>query len=223
MSAGRPRSTSWGSTVVSMAQRESSEVHHARFRLPLAGRGGHGALEIVIGDLTKDTSDAVVIPRADVLGGSMVDLATHRVAGPALLRALRESAPSSGPVVTPAFSLPARYVIHVEPTRYVENPARAAQRLRACYRDSLALAQRRGFASIAFPSVATGGLGYPVAEASRVAIEAVVAQVGLGTDPLFVRFVLYGPSTFDVYAAAALDRLGAPASPDIGRRASGTF
>jgi len=42
--------------------------------------------------------------------------------------------------------------------------------LASCYRRSLALAAQHGLSSIAFPAISTGAYGYPLEEATEIAI-----------------------------------------------------
>ena len=53
------------------------------------------------------------------------------------------------------------------------NGGRDAELLAACYANSLQLAAELGCRSIAFPSISTGAYGYPIAEASRIALTAI--------------------------------------------------
>jgi O-acetyl-ADP-ribose deacetylase (regulator of RNase III) len=192
-----------------MTSRHADQGRHATYLIPLP-RGGSSRLELEVGDLTLEDVDVIVTPVAGhgPHGGS-VDLAIHRVAGPELLRALRAAAapPDKRPVLTAGFALRARHVIHVVPPRYADDPSVAARELEGCYRGALAVAQRRGLDTIAFPSIATGAQGFPVARAAKIAIESVVAQLEQGAAGMSVRFVLFGPATYDEYLSAANLRL----------------
>jgi O-acetyl-ADP-ribose deacetylase (regulator of RNase III) len=56
---------------------------------------------------------------------------------------------------------------------YGEEQGREAELLANCYRESLALARQHGCKSIAFPSISTGAYGYPLEEASRIALKTI--------------------------------------------------
>jgi O-acetyl-ADP-ribose deacetylase (regulator of RNase III) len=165
------------------------------------------SLTLHIGDITSDDSDAIVNPVTSFrAGGGLVDLAVCRVAGPAL-RAARERMGTSlpddatGPVLTPGFDLPCRCVVHVVPPNFSRDRA-ATLRLEACYEEALESARARGLTSIAFPSLGTGSLGYPLHEAAPIALRALTRGARRGA-PVRIRLVLFGPATFDVYLAAA--------------------
>jgi O-acetyl-ADP-ribose deacetylase (regulator of RNase III) len=165
------------------------------------------ALEFVVGDLTCETSDAIVNPA----GAGMVDLAIRRAAGPELLEAFHEGALelptgklSAGHAIsTPGFDLAARRVIHVDPPVYADNAAVAARNLASAHVEALRLAREQGLASISFPAIATGIHRYPPALAAKIAVATVVADLRAHPAPLTVRFVLFTPAMLELYAGAA--------------------
>jgi O-acetyl-ADP-ribose deacetylase (regulator of RNase III) len=53
--------------------------------------------------------------------------------------------------------------------------------------------------SIAFPSISTGIYGYPVEEASYVALKTVIDYLKGHPEIKLVRFVLFDSKTFEVY------------------------
>ena len=62
--------------------------------------------------------------------------------------------------ITPGFHLPAKYIIHAVSPFYYDGESGEEEKLRACYRGSLRLAEQHGCKSIAFPLIATGVFGY---------------------------------------------------------------
>ena len=135
-------------------------------------------------DITTLRVDAVVNAANPALaGGGGVDGAIHRAAGPELVRASRALGPISPgqAVLTPAFALPARFVIHAVGPVWHGGTAGEPEVLASCYRRSLELAMEAGCSSIAFPSISTGVYGYPKQDAAQVAVETVRA---VAADPL---------------------------------------
>ena len=75
-------------------------------------------------------------------------------------------------VATPAFSLPAKYVIHAVGPRYIDGTHGEPKLLYSAYKQSLLLARDNNLHSIGFPLISAGIFGYPVDKAWRKAIQA---------------------------------------------------
>lgn len=132
-------------------------------------------IEIKCGDLTKMAVDAVVnAANTSLLGGGGVDGALHRAAGPELLEACRPlgGCQTGQAKITPAFALPAKFVIHAVGPVWRGGTAGEARMLKACYLNALKLASQNGLSSIAFPCISTGAYGYPKEEAAQIALGA---------------------------------------------------
>ena len=130
----------------------------------------------VLGDITTLEVDAIVNAASSALqGGGGVDGAIHRAAGPELALAGRVCAPCPTGMArtTPAFRLdpPIRFIIHtVGPVWRDHDPSEADRLLAACYRSSLAEADRLDVRSIAFPAISTGIYGFPPDRAAPLAV-----------------------------------------------------
>src|SRR5437016_9120925 len=121
------------------------------------GSSGNRVLELVIGDITQETTDAIVnAANSSLLGGGGVDGAIHRAAGPELLadckkiRAQRGLLPPGQAVSTPGARLKAKYVIHTVGPVWQGGQFNEPQILESCYANSLAEATRVGCASVSF-------------------------------------------------------------------------
>jgi O-acetyl-ADP-ribose deacetylase (regulator of RNase III) len=170
---------------------------------------GHGRIETTRGDITRETTDAIVnAANSSLLGGGGVDGAIHRAGGPAILedcrriRAERGELPAGEAVVTTAGRLPCRRVIHTVGPVWRGGHGGEPETLARCYRNSLALAAGEGLASVAFPSISTGAYGYPVELAAEVALTTVAGVLTSGGFEGLVRFVLFSDSDERTYADA---------------------
>ena len=159
------------------------------------------------GDITTQHVDAIVnAANRSLLGGGGVDGAIHRAGGPAILAECREirrttypdGLPTGRAVATGGGDLPARWVIHTVGPVYSSSEDRSGL-LASCHTESLRLADELGAATVAFPAISTGVYGYPVEEASTVAIEAVRRA---RTSVREVRFVLFGRPAFEAFERA---------------------
>ncbi|HET6840285.1 MAG TPA: O-acetyl-ADP-ribose deacetylase [Candidatus Angelobacter sp.] len=173
------------------------------------GIGSRHALELVIGDITQETTDAIVnAANSSLLGGGGVDGAIHDAAGPALLEECKKIRAQHGPlppgraVGTSGANLKARYVIHTVGPIWQGGDAGEAELLQSCYRESLLLAEQMACASMSFPSVSTGAFGYPVPQAALVAVQAILRHLPLCNSVTLVRFVLFHEQIHLAYCGA---------------------
>ena len=132
-----------------------------------------------------------------------MDGAIHRAAGPELLEACRPfgGCRTGEAVITPGFRLPCRFAIHTPGPVWHGGNRGEAERLGACYRNSLRLAAKNGCASIAFPAISTGVYRYPKREAAQIAVETVRAWNE--TLPERVVFCCFSAEDLAIYRQAA--------------------
>jgi O-acetyl-ADP-ribose deacetylase (regulator of RNase III) len=159
-------------------------------------------LEITQGDITQQDIEAIGNAANSALaGGGGVDGAIHRAGGPSIMSELKtkyKGCPTGSAVITGGGNLKAKYVIHAVGPRYSGSP-KDPELLSGAYRKSLELCSQNKISSIAFPSISTGIYGYPVEEASRIAIKTVMDYLKDHPEIKLVRFVLFDSKTFDVY------------------------
>jgi O-acetyl-ADP-ribose deacetylase (regulator of RNase III) len=167
-------------------------------------------LEIVQGDITRQEITAIGNAANSALaGGGGVDGAIHRAGGPAIMSELKTThrgCPTGSAVITGGGNLKVKYVIHAVGPRYSGSPI-DAELLSSAYRKSLDLCLQNKIDSIAFPSISTGIYGYPVEEASRIALKTVIDYLNEHPEVKLVRFVLFDSRTFEAYKEALKELL----------------
>lgn len=133
-------------------------------------------LKIIRNDITKMDTQAIVNTANDqVVVGPGCDLAVYKAAGyDRLLSYRREKigiVQEGESFLTPAYDLPAKYIVHTVSPLYIDGKHDEEKKLRACYKNSLALAKEHGITEIAFPLISTGSFGYPKEEGMRIAVD----------------------------------------------------
>lgn len=165
-------------------------------------------LEVVVGDLTRQDTDAIVnAANPGLLGGGGVDGAIHAAAGPGLVEACRQlrattlpdGLPTGDAVATPGFDLPAAYVIHTVGPIYDEHPEGGPHLLARCHVSALREADRLGLRSVSLPAISCGVYGWQHEAAAPVAVAAVRSTP---TSVDLVRFVLRDERAAAVWRAA---------------------
>jgi O-acetyl-ADP-ribose deacetylase (regulator of RNase III) len=157
-------------------------------------------LEAVQGDITAESTEAIVNAANTALArGAGVCGAIFAAAGPGLADACAElgGCPTGEAKATPGFALPARFIVHAVGPVWAGGEQGEPEALASTYRRSLEVADGLGARSIAFPAISTGVFGYPLDQATRIAVttcrDAHTEHVEL------VRFVCFDSGTLDAY------------------------
>ena len=156
-------------------------------------------LKIVRQDITKMDCDAIVNstnPSMEGAGGA--DAAIHEAAGPKLDAACKRlgGCPVGGVRLTKGYKLPCRYIIHTVGAVWKDGGHGEREVLASCYRNSLALAQKRRFKSVAFPVIGANTLGAPKKEAFRIAVDAIGSF--LLENDMLVYLVVFGSEEYGI-------------------------
>ena len=156
--------------------------------------------KIVRNDITRVTADAIVnTANPEPRCGSGTDAAVYQAAGAEKMLAARKKIGRIAPgecAVTPAFKLPAKYIIHTVGPAWTDGAHGEFEILRSCYRKSLLLADQLGCESIAFPLIAAGVYGFPKDKALETALD--VIRGHLKDSDLDVTLVVFNPGAFRI-------------------------
>lgn len=139
------------------------------------------------GDITSLKVDAIVNAANSALRGcfipchSCIDNIIHSLSGIQLrltcddiIKRQGYDEPVGSAKITPAFNLPAKFVIHtVGPIVCGQLTDKNIKQLESCYRSCLEIAEENGLKSIAFCCISTGEFHFPNREAAETAVRSV--------------------------------------------------
>ena len=196
------------------------------YRLPTGLRGSHPVrprcaripdammterIDVVQSDITKLKVDAIVnAANTSLLGGGGVDGAIHRAAGRGLYEECRTlgGCPTGEAKITQGYNLPAKWVIHTVGPVWHGGSHREDELLASCYRNSLALAEKHGIRTIAFPAISTGVYGFPMERAARIAVKEVADFLERNAIVEKVMLVCFDKYAHDIFAKALKEIVG---------------
>jgi O-acetyl-ADP-ribose deacetylase len=175
----------------------------------------HTQLEIAQGDLTQETTDAIVnAANSRLAHGGGVAGAIVRAGGRSIQEESDAWVRQHGPVLygEPAFTgagkLRCRYVIHAVGPVWGEGDE--DRKLSEAVAGSLRRAEALGLKSIAFPAISTGIFGFPKERAARIFCETIADyfahQPASGID--LVRITLWDQGSVQVFLATAKEIFG---------------
>ena len=167
-------------------------------------------LQTVLGDITKQSVDAIVnAANCSLLGGGGVDGAIHRAAGPELLAECRtlHGCETGQAKITKGYRLPAKHVIHTPGPVWHGGNKGEAELLASCYRSCLELASENGCRTVDFPSISTGVYHFPLDKAAAIASKTIKEYLDAHPEIERVRMVCFDERTKAAYdsAIAALE------------------
>ncbi|MGB9779121.1 MAG: O-acetyl-ADP-ribose deacetylase [Candidatus Bathyarchaeales archaeon] len=173
---------------------------------------GKAKIVLVQGDITEMDTDAIVnAANPSLMGGGGVDGAIHRKGGPKILEECKRiratewpnGLPTGKAVITSGGNLKAKYVIHTVGPIWRGGSSDEPKLLSEAYRNSLKLAVSKGLKTIAFPAISTGAYGYPIEEASKIALSTVKEFLEKEDGLDKVVFVLFSSHDFEIYRKMA--------------------
>jgi O-acetyl-ADP-ribose deacetylase (regulator of RNase III) len=162
----------------------------------------HSKIEIIQGDITKISVDAIVnAANTSLMGGGGVDGAIHAAAGRELLQECLtlDGCETGQAKITKGYNLPAKYVIHTVGPVWHGSNNNESELLASCYCNCLKIAEENNIKSIAFPSISTGIYGYPIEEASVIALKEIMKFLESSPKIEKVLIVCFGERPFNLY------------------------
>ena len=171
---------------------------------------GGAVLEIVHADITALAVDAIVnAANRHLAHGGGVALAIVRKGGLSIQTESSALIARHGPlatgeaVVTGGGKLPAKFVIHtVGPVWSEHEPLEADQLLCQAVTSSLALAERQGLKSIAFPAISTGIYGFPIERAAPLMLKEAKRHLERKPGLERILFCLYDEASYRAFESA---------------------
>jgi len=173
---------------------------------------GKAILQLIKGDITDVETDVIVnAANSSLMGGGGVDGAIHRKGGSKILEECKriratewpDGLPTGKAVITSGGNLKAKHVIHTVGPVWLGGFHVEAELLKQAYKNSLRLAAAKGLKTIAFPSISTGAYGYPIEDASRIAVRTVKEFLEKEDKLEKIVFVLFSERDFEIYLETA--------------------
>jgi O-acetyl-ADP-ribose deacetylase len=169
-------------------------------------------ISIIQGDITRLPVDAIVnAANCNLDGGGSVDGAIQAAAGPQLLSECHDlhGCPTGEARITKGFDLSVRWVIHTVGPVWEGGSKHEPELLAQCYRSCFALLEEYDIRTVAFPSISTGTCGFPIEQASRIALKETQYYLKKG-DPAInqILFVCFSEQDYQCYKTAAAEIFG---------------
>lgn len=162
-------------------------------------------MHVIKGDITQQKVDVIVnAANMTLLDGAGVCGAIHKAAGPLLLEECKSlgGCPTGQARITKGYNLPAKHVIHAVGPVWRGGAKGEPKLLASCYANSLRLALEHHAKTVAFPALSCGIFGYPITQASTIAVKETANFLELHEEIEAVYFVCFDDGVYEAYQHA---------------------
>lgn len=159
-------------------------------------------IEIIVGDITKIETEAIVnSANKSLLGGGGVDAAIHKAAGPKLLEECKMlgGCDTGKAKITKAYNINVDFIIHTVGPVWYGGDKNEEELLHSSYKSCLEMAVSFNIKTIAFPSISTGIYGFPIEKASKIAIKTMVDFLSENDKIEKITIVCFNANTYEMY------------------------
>lgn len=166
------------------------------------------AFEIIQGDITDQPTDAIVnAANSQLKLGAGVAGAIRSKGGPDIQKECDEIGGCllGSAVITTGGKLRAKYVIHAVGPRYGIDPE-PDKNLKSAIKSSIEVAENKGLKSISIPAVSTGIYGYPLEDAAKVIISAILEKLDKLTNIRKIVLCLFSEKDYKIFTET-MDRM----------------
>jgi len=151
------------------------------------------------GDITKLKVDAIVnAANSQLARGAGVCGAIFNAAGFELDEYCNHlnGCQTGEAIITPGFNLPVKFIIHTVGPVWQGGNNNEAKLLENCYQNSLSMAKENNIKTIAFPAISTGIFGYPIEDATQIALNTMIKNQD-GFDEIIA--CCFSDADFEIY------------------------
>ncbi len=166
----------------------------------------NGKIEVTVGDITKESVDAIVnAANSSLMGGGGVDGAIHRAGGPAIKEECKkirkeqytEGLPTGKAVITSGGRLEPK-IIHTVGPIYGQS-SDPNEELANCYKNSLKVAVENDCKTIAFPAISTGIYTFPKYQAAKVVSNILKESLNIFPKIEKVRLIFFSKADAEIF------------------------
>jgi O-acetyl-ADP-ribose deacetylase (regulator of RNase III) len=162
-------------------------------------------IALIKADITRLAVDAIVNPASrNLQGGGGLEGRIFAAGGKDLIDECHElgGVERGEAKITPGHKLLCRFVIHTAGPVWKGGDQGEPAMLASCYQNSLKLAKGYGLKSVAIPAISTGNFGYPLDQATRVAVQEIAKFLSANKGIEDVYLVAFGDDAVDAFKQA---------------------